>query len=78
MTLKLNGNLQIENLGQYPAEWVETLRQSLARGSEVIPDPKRRRLYELQSYGLRFYIDVLPSGTRVALLAAWPTGSAKT
>ena len=78
MTLRLNGNLQIENLGQYPAEWVEALRQSLARGSEVTPDPKRKHLYELQSNGLRFYIDVLPSGRKIVLLAAWPTGPAQT
>lgn len=72
MTLRLNGTLQIENLNHYPAGVVEELRQTLARGAEVTPDPKRRRLYELESDQTRFYIDLLPSGHKVILLAAWP------
>lgn len=77
MTLKLNGNLQIENLHDYPGEWVESLRRALARGVRVTPDPKRKRLFELESADKRFYIDVLPSGRKVVLLAAWPSSSAE-
>lgn len=77
MTLKLNGNLQIENLNRYPATLVEALRRALAEGAEVTPDPKRNRLYELESGDTRFYIDVLPSGRKIILLAAWPTRSAE-
>lgn len=77
MTLKLNGNLKIENLHQYPDEWVEALRRALAQGAPVTPDPKRQRLYELVSGDKRFYIDVLPSGRKIVLLAAWPSPPAE-
>ena len=75
MTLKLNGNLQIENLHDYPSEWVETLRRALARGTTVTPDPKRKRIFELESGDRLYYIDVLPSGRKIVLLAAWPSSA---
>lgn len=73
MTLRLNGNLQIENLSHCSEAWVQALRESLARGARVVPDPKRQTLYELQTGDKRFYFDLLPSRHKIILLAAWPT-----
>jgi len=73
MTLRLK-DAEIENLHEYPAHMVASLRHALRNGATAEPDPKRRNFYEVRVNGHCFYIDVLPEGHKVILLGAWPNG----
>lgn len=72
MVLRMNGNLRIENLRNYPAETVESLRALLAAGTSAHPDPHRNNFYELVNGARVFYIHIPPVGGKVLLLATWP------
>ncbi|MBI3662698.1 MAG: hypothetical protein HY234_06580 [Acidobacteria bacterium] len=71
MTIKLNGTPTIENLGKYPAESVEKLRQLLATGAPAKPDTHRKDFYELQNGGRVYWIHISPISGTVVLLAIW-------
>ncbi len=66
-----DGNIQIEDLRNHPEEMVTTLRDLLAGGATIIPDPKRSGFYEIQSGSLVFYIYVSPASGKIVLLATW-------
>lgn len=71
MVLRLNGNLRIENLRNYPAETVAELRQLLVAGALAQADPHRANFYELENDARYFYIHLSPMGGKVLLLASW-------
>ena len=71
MTIKLNGTQTIENLGKYPAESVEKLRQLLATGAPANPDSHRKDFYELQNGKSVYWIHISPVNGHVVLLAIW-------
>jgi len=71
MTIKLNGTPIIENLGKYPAESVEKLRQLLATGAPADPDTHRKDFYELQNGKSVYWIHISPINGHVVLLAIW-------
>lgn len=77
MTLKLNGDHEIENLRHYPAGTVEKLNTLLAVGAFAIPDPHRKGFYDVQNGESMYYIHVCPSG-KILLLATWRKDSART
>ena len=72
MVLRLNGNLAIDNLWEYPADTVEQLRTLLAAGALAQADPHRDHFYEIENASRMFYIHVSPRGGKVMLLATWP------
>ena len=71
MTIKLNETPIIENLGKYPAESVENLRQLLAKGVPAKPDTHRKDFYELQNGTRVYWIHISPVNGHVVLLAIW-------
>lgn len=71
MVLRLNGNLSIDNLRNYPDHTVEELCRLLAQGALAHADPRREDFYELDNGSRVFYIHVSPRGGKVLLLAAW-------
>jgi hypothetical protein len=71
MTIKLNGTPTIENLGKYPAESVEKLRQLLANGAPANPDTHRKDFFEVQNGKSVYWIHISPVNGHVVLLAIW-------
>jgi hypothetical protein len=71
MTIKLNESSIIENLGKYPADSVENLRQLLAKGAPAKPDSHRKDFYELQNGSRVYWIHISPVNGHVVLLAIW-------
>ncbi len=71
MTIKLDESPIIENLGKYPAETVENLRQLLAKGAPAKPDSHRKDFYELQNGKSVYWIHISPVNGHVVLLAIW-------
>jgi len=66
----------IQDLRNHPQEVVLALRQLLASGAKVTPDPKRPGFYEVESGSVVYYIyETMPSG-KILLLATWPTENA--
>jgi len=86
MTLRINSNIEIENLRGYPEPIVETLQQLLTRsgGTLAEADPKRPGFYELAAANHAFYIYLCPArrgssgepkANKVILLAHWTPGT---
>ncbi len=71
MTIQLNGTPTIENLGKYPAESVEKLRQLLASGAPARLDTHRKNFYELHNGSRVYWIHISPVNGHVVLLAIW-------
>ncbi|MCL4522478.1 MAG: hypothetical protein M1453_02645 [Acidobacteria bacterium] len=71
MTIKLNETPTIENLGKYPAESVEKLRQLLANGAPAKLDTHRKDFYELRNGKHVYWIHISPVNGHVVLLAIW-------
>lgn len=78
MTIQLRDSVQIENLRNLPPEHVASLERALLEGAEARPDPKRPRFYEILWQGKCYYVDLLPDGSRVLLLAVWDAEAAAT
>jgi hypothetical protein len=76
MVTTWNGDTQIEDLRNHPEETVMTLRDLLAGGAKIVPDPKRSGFYEVGSASLVYYIYVSPASGRITLLATWPSEDA--
>jgi hypothetical protein len=70
MEMCLERELEIEDLRNHPREMVAQLRDVLAGGAAVTPDPKRLGFYEAKDRKHIFYIYVSPSTGKVLLLAA--------
>ena len=63
--------LKIEDLRNHSEEMVTHLRDVLARGANVIPDPKRPGFYEVKLHGELYFIYVSPNTGKVLLIAGW-------
>jgi hypothetical protein len=63
----------IEDLGQHPAEAVRGLRACLAARPNLVRDPKRESLFEVQGCARIYYIHVSPVSGKISLLASWPS-----
>lgn len=73
METLLEREFEIEDLRNHPARTLNLLRDLLAGGAELIPDPKRAGFYELHDGSTVYYIHVSPANGRIILLATWPT-----
>jgi len=74
MVLRLNGNLNIDNLRNYPAGVVDALRCLLAEGALASADPRHEHFFELEDASRVYYVYAAPERSKVFLLAAWPKG----
>jgi len=68
----MSAEMQIEDLRNHSEITVLALRDLLSAGATIIPDPKRRGLYEVHSETLVYYIHVSPVSGNILLLATWP------
>lgn len=75
MVMRVENERKIEDLGKHPAESVDRLRQLLASGAHVRPDPKRPDFYEVESGADVYYIYVSPATGKILLLATWSNES---
>jgi hypothetical protein len=71
MVTNLDCGLQIEDLGNHPAQTVVALRSLLASGASTVADPKRTGFYEIESGPVVYYFHVSPVSGKVLLLATW-------
>ena len=63
--------LEIEDLRNHSQEMVTHLRDVLARGANIIPDPKRPGFYEVKLHGQLYFIYISPTTGKVLLIAGW-------
>jgi hypothetical protein len=61
--------LEIEDLRNHSQEMITRLRDVLARGANVIPDPKRPGFYEIKLRGQLYFIYISPNTGKVLLIA---------
>jgi hypothetical protein len=66
-------NLQIEDLRNHPTETMMLLRDALASGADILPDPKRPGFYEMEADGRVYYFNVARPSGKILLLATWPS-----
>jgi len=71
MLLRLNDQPKIDNLRNYPAEEVNTLRRLLATGAPAKLDRHRKDFYEVENCSKVYYVHVSPVNGTVMLLAIW-------
>jgi type II secretory pathway predicted ATPase ExeA len=71
MVTGLERERNIEDLGKHTTESVDRLRQLLAGGAQVYPDPKRPGFYEVESGSDVYYIHISPVSGKIFLLATW-------
>jgi len=71
MTIRIDGEIEIDNLRHYPVETVEKLRATLAAGADAHPDPRRRFFYDIHNCSQVFFIHISPISGKVMLLASW-------
>ena len=71
MEMCLERELEIEDLRKHPQEMIAQLRDLLANGAGVTPDPKRLGFYEVKRHEQIYYIYVSPNTGKVLLIAAW-------
>jgi hypothetical protein len=63
--------LEIEDLRNHSQEKISHLREVLACGAEIIPDPKRPGFYEVKLRGQLYFIYISPNTGKVLLVAGW-------
>ena len=71
MAMCLERELEIEDLRNHSQEMIARLRDVLAGGATVTPDPKRVGFFEVKRREQIYYIYVSPSTGKVFLIAAW-------
>jgi hypothetical protein len=71
MEMCLERELEIEDLRNHTRETIAQLRDVLASGAAIIPDPKRVGFFEVKRREQIYYIYVSPSTGKVLLIAAW-------
>jgi hypothetical protein len=67
----------IEDLGGHPAEALHGLRACLSRKPQLLQDPKRKNLFEVQGCSSVYYIHISPVSGKISLLATWPDEPAR-
>ncbi|MGB6525316.1 MAG: hypothetical protein WA758_06220 [Candidatus Acidiferrales bacterium] len=70
--MRFEQTMNIEDPRHHSQERIEVLRQLLAGGARVEPDPKRPDFYEVESGSDIYYIHISPISGKILLLAAWP------
>ncbi|HXN98915.1 MAG TPA: hypothetical protein VN881_07560 [Candidatus Acidoferrales bacterium] len=70
MEMCLERELEIEDLRDHSQQMIAHLRDALAGGAVLTPDPKRLGFYEAKDRKHIFYIYVSPNTGKVLLLAA--------
>ena len=73
MRANYGNELAIEDIGSHPAEVLRGLRACLAAKSQLVPDPKRTSLFEVQGCSSVYYVHVSPISGKISLLATWPS-----
>jgi hypothetical protein len=71
MVLKVKERITVENLRKHSRSEVEKLRELLAAGVQVRPDPRHPNFYEVENDGGVYYINLRPHTGKVMLLAIW-------
>ena len=71
MRINFSPVLEIEDLGNHPAATMIQLGIQLAGTVEVVPDPKRKDVYEVVGGSTVYYIYVSPASGTISLLACW-------
>jgi len=71
MRMNFGPVLEIEDLGNHHAATVIELGILLARDVDVLADPKRKGVYEVEGGSTVYYIYVSPVGGIISLLACW-------
>jgi hypothetical protein len=71
MLINFGQEVEIEDLGNHPAETLMKLQDGLIGGVTVTPDPKRTGFYEFESDSIVYYIHVSPVSGTIFLLATW-------
>jgi hypothetical protein len=75
MVMHWEQEVKIEDLRNHSVEAVVSLRNLLAGGARVTPDPKRAGFYEVESGSTIYYIYSSPTSEKILLLATWPNQS---
>lgn len=63
--------LEIEDLRNHSQEMITRLRDVLACGANVVPDPKRPGFYEVKLRGQLYFIYISRNTGKVSLIAGW-------
>lgn len=71
MVMCLEAQLEIEDPRNHSQEMVAQLRDVLAGGAAVTPDPKRIGFYDVKLREHTCYIYISPNTGKVLLIAAW-------
>jgi hypothetical protein len=69
MVMCLERELEIEDLRNHSQELIAQLRDVLAAGAAVTPDPKRPHFYEVKHPGQLYFIYISPNTGKVLLIA---------
>jgi hypothetical protein len=64
-------NARIEDTRKHSFETVERLRELLADGGAIRPDPRRESFYEVDDDASVYYIYASPITGKIYLLATW-------
>ena len=71
MVMCLEYELEIEDLRNHSQGLIAQLRDILATGANVTPDPKRPHFYEVKHPGQLYFIYISPNTGKVLLVAGW-------
>jgi hypothetical protein len=71
MRMNFGPVLEIEDLGNHHAATVIQLGILLAGSVDVVADPKRKGVYEVEGGSMVYYIYVSPVSGTISLLACW-------
>lgn len=75
MGIRRGRELQIESVRSHSSDTILTLRNILAGGGKITPDPKRPGFYEVEGDSVVYWIHVVPATGNVMLLATWPAAA---
>ena len=71
MILRIEQQLTIDNLQNYPSEVVDQLEKLLVKAVSARPDPRRKNFYDVEDAERAFFVHVSPLTRKVILLAVW-------
>jgi hypothetical protein len=69
--IQFGEKIEIQDLGRHNAATVLNLSLLLAGPVQVVPDPKRKNFYDVDSGATVYYIYVAPVSKKIFLLATW-------
>jgi hypothetical protein len=71
LILRLEQRPTIENLRNYPLEFVDQLERVLLEGVSAQEDPSRTNFYDIEHNDRTYFVHLSPSTEKVMLLAVW-------